>query len=200
VFDSLFSYILIFHHQSTTLVSILNALHLRQYQEYYSGIERIVTESEASTYYEELALLNKANEVKPRILVCAPSNAATDNVVAKIMCDRFVDGNGSKYSPSIVRVGAGIVSDTAKKVGLKELVNSIIQQGADTLNLETIVETGRRKLKSLLKEIQKLKLRIQSIVDACPYEICEDWEIRIMEEQNNTFGFRILFVNHKVCQ
>ncbi len=74
---------------------MLNALHLRQYQEYYSAIEKIITESSASTYYEELAALNKAAEVKPRILVCAPSNAGIDNVVLKITSDRFVDGNVS---------------------------------------------------------------------------------------------------------
>lgn len=171
----------------------MNALHLRQYQEYYEGIERIVTESDASTYYEELALLNKANEVKPRILVCAPSNAAVDNVVAKVMSDKFVDGNGSKYSPSIVRVGAGIVSDVAKKVSLQVLVNSIIQQGAESV--ESIVDNGRKKLKQMQREIQKLKARIQGLVEACPYQICEDWEVRIMEEANGSF--RILFVNHK---
>ena len=62
------------------LASVLNAFHLRQYQEYYSAIGKIVTESNASTYYEELAALNKAAEVKPRILVCAPSNAGIDKM------------------------------------------------------------------------------------------------------------------------
>jgi senataxin len=181
--------------KSTTLVSILNALHLRQYQEYYESIERIVTESDASTYYEELALLNKANEVKPRILVCAPSNAAIDNVVAKIMSDRFVDGNGSKYSPSIIRVGSGIVNDIAKKVSLQGNVNYIIQQGADLLNLESLIQETRKELKRLVREIQKIKVRIQAVVDASPYDISDDWEIRILEEQND--AFRILFVNHR---
>ena len=88
--------------KSTTLCSILNALHLRQYQEYYNAIEKIVTDSNASTYYEELAALNKAAEVKPRILVCAPSNAGIDNVILKIMADRFVDGQGTQYSPRYV--------------------------------------------------------------------------------------------------
>ena len=180
--------------KSTTLVSILNALHLRQYQAYYEGIERIITGSDTSTYYEELAMLNKANEIKPRILVCAPSNAAIDNVVTKIINDRFVDGNGSHYSPNILRVGAGKITEAANKVSLQRNVDSIIEQGADALNLESLVENGRKQLKHLQKEIHKLKVRIQALIDACPYQICDDWEVRIMEE-NETF--RILFVNHK---
>eukprot|EP00804_Cyclotella_cryptica_P009981 CCRYP_015418-RA/>CCRYP_015418-RA protein AED:0.07 eAED:0.07 QI:522/1/1/1/1/0.83/6/1172/1208 len=181
--------------KSTTLVSVLNALHLRQYQEYYAAIERIITDSDVSTYYEELALLNKANEVKPRILVCAPSNAAVDNVVVKIMNDRFVDGNGSKYSPSIIRVGTGIVNDIAKKVSLQGAVDSIVLQGSDPTKLDSLIANGRNELKRLLREIQKLKIRIQALVDACPYDICEDWEVRISEDPSE--GFRVLFVNHK---
>ena len=85
--------------KSTTLVSVLNALHLRQYQEYYNAIEKIATGSDSTrsdaSSWEELAALNKAADVKPRILVCAPSNAGIDNVILKVMSDRFVDGNVS---------------------------------------------------------------------------------------------------------
>ena len=31
---------------------------------------------------------------KPRILVCTPSNAACDELMLRIMSDRFSDGNG----------------------------------------------------------------------------------------------------------
>ena len=182
--------------KSTTLISILNALHLRQYQKYYEAIESIITESNASTHHEEVALLNRANQVKPRILVCAPSNAAVDNVATKLINDRFVDGNGTKYNPSIVRVGAGIVSDIVKKVSLQVAVNSCIEQGANPLRLESLIDNGRKELKRLLREVQKLNTRIQALVEASPYIISEDWEIRIMEGQQDSF--RILFVNHKV--
>jgi len=182
--------------KSTTLVSVLNALHLRQYQAYYAAIERIVTESNPTTHFEELAALNRAAEVKPRILVCAPSNAAIDNVIVKIMSDRFVDGNGAKYSPSIVRVGAGIVNPKVKGVGLKEMVDSIITLGSDVSKLEAIITTGRQELRRIQKEIQKLKIRIQAIVNACPYEIPDCWEIRIDEESFEATG-SVLFVNHK---
>ncbi|KAL7529068.1 hypothetical protein ACHAXR_002781, partial [Thalassiosira sp. AJA248-18] len=181
--------------KSTTLCSILNALHLRQYQEYYNAIEKIVTDSTASTYYEELAALNKAAEVKPRILVCAPSNAGIDNVIMKIMSDRFVDGQGAKYSPSIVRVGAGITSSKVKSVGLTQAVDSIIAHGADVSNLEQIIVTGRQNLKRFQNEIHKLRMRIQAMVECCPYRISSEWEIRIDEASFDSSG-RVLFVNH----
>ena len=134
--------------------------------------------------------------MKPRILVCAPSNAAVDNVAIKLINDRFVDGNGTKYNPSIVRVGAGIVSDVVKKISLQVAVNSCIEQGADPLRLESLIDNGRKELKRLLREVQKLKTRIQALVEASPYTISEDWEIRILEGREDSF--RILFVNHKV--
>ena len=159
-----------------------------------------MTESNASTYYEELAALNKAAEVKPRILVCAPSNAGIDNVIMKIMGDRFVDGHvslalfidslssiifrdslfsilsiqngqGAKYSPSIVRVGAGITNPKITSIGLKEQVDSIITQGSDVSKLENIIVTGRQTLKRFQNEIHKLRIRIQAMVECCPYEI-----------------------------
>lgn len=177
-------------------MSILNALHLRQYQEYYTTIERVTTEEETTEDYELLASLHIAAKVKPRILVCAPSNAAIDNVIVKIMNDRFVDGKGSKYSPSIVRVGAGSTNPKVSSVGLKDVVNRIIEEGSDVNKLEEIIATGRRELGRLQKEIQKLRARIRAIVDASPYAISSDWEIRIDEENFERTG-RVFFVNHR---
>ena len=182
--------------KSTTLVSILNALHLRQYQEYYTTIERVATEEDTSETYELLASLNKAAKVKPRILVCAPSNAAIDNVIVKIMSDKFVDGKGSKYSPSIVRVGAGSTNPKVSSVGLKDVVNRIIEEGSDVNKLEEIITNGRRELGRAQQEIQKLRARIRAIVDASPYAISSDWEIRIDEENFEKTG-RVFFVNHR---
>ena len=182
--------------KSTTLVSILNALHLRQYQEYYNAIEKIITESTGSeTYYEELAALNKASEVKPRILVCAPSNAGIDNVILKIMSDKFVDGQGGKYSPNIIRVGAGITNPKCESVSLKRKVDALIEAGSDMTKLEQIILAGRQKLKTIQKEIHKLRARIVAMVECCPYAISADWEIRIDEASFDSSG-RVVFVNH----
>jgi hypothetical protein len=41
------------------------------------------------------ALFNAAKQ-KPRLLVCAPSNNAIDNVIQKIMESGFIDGAGRR--------------------------------------------------------------------------------------------------------
>ena len=80
------------------MVALLNALHIRQFNRYYDEVKKIV----ASHHSNKLALENAA-KAKPRLLVCAPSNAAVDNVIMKIMEDGFVDGHGRRYNPSMVR-------------------------------------------------------------------------------------------------
>ena len=83
--------------KTTTLVALLNALHLRQYQRYYSEIENITTSGKGTGTNEDLVAIRAASKVKPRILVCAPSNAAVDNIILKIIKIQFVDGIGKKY-------------------------------------------------------------------------------------------------------
>ncbi len=139
----------------------MNALHLKQYQKYYSKIEQITLQSTGSSQETEtLAAISAAAEVKPRILVCAPSNAAVDNIILKIVQDRFLDGNGSKYSPSIIRIGSGQSSDVAS-VALDEKVNKIIAQGTNITQLETTVRDTRKELKRLQNEIRNLQLRVR---------------------------------------
>lgn len=42
---------------------------------------------------------------KPKILVCAPSNAATDELLSRVMHDGFIDLDGAQYFPHCLRVG-----------------------------------------------------------------------------------------------
>lgn len=55
----------------------------------------------ASAFERRLAELAR----KPRILVCAPSNAAADELLQRVMDDGFADGGGHVYRPSVVRIG-----------------------------------------------------------------------------------------------
>lgn len=43
---------------------------------------------------------------RPRILVCAPSNAATDELLSRVLKDKFVDVHGARYEPKAVRMGS----------------------------------------------------------------------------------------------
>lgn len=41
----------------------------------------------------------------PRILVCAPSNAAVDEILARIVSEGFLDGTEKTFRPHVLRVG-----------------------------------------------------------------------------------------------
>ena len=43
---------------------------------------------------------------KPRILVCAPSNAAADELLQRVMLAGFVGNDGRTYFPNVVRIGS----------------------------------------------------------------------------------------------
>ncbi|PXF47631.1 Helicase SEN1 [Gracilariopsis chorda] len=52
---------------------------------------------------------------RPRLLICAPSNSAVDEVLTRLVRSKFVDGQGRQYCPELARIGAGDrVSDAAK--------------------------------------------------------------------------------------
>lgn len=135
-------------------------MHLRQYQRYYTSIEGITLAAKAASQTESLAAISAAAKVLPRILVCAPSNAAVDNVILKILEERFMDGNGTKYSPSIIRIGSGQSSAVAS-VALGERVNKIIGQGANPTHLESVIQDNRKELKRLQREIRNLQIRVR---------------------------------------
>ena len=49
--------------------------------------------------------------MKPRILVCTPSNAAVNTIIDGIMFHGFTDNAGKRYNPSILRLGSGTSRD-----------------------------------------------------------------------------------------
>lgn len=176
-------------------MALLNALHLKQYQKYYSSVEKITLAAKHSNPSETLASISAAAEVKPRILVCAPSNAAVDNVILKIMEDRFFDGNGSKYSPSIIRIGSG-QSSSVVSVSLDTIVAKKLEQGTNPTLLEGLIADSRKELRRLQGEIQNLQVRVRLIARSTPYFLSRDWEIRV-DEASFKVEKRVVFLNHK---
>jgi senataxin len=129
-------------------------------------------------------------------LICAPSNAAVDNVIKKIIEEQFIDGNGGKYRASIVRVGTGY-SSSVSNIALDHIVNQLISDGAKTKNLEETLLALKKELKRLQVEIENLQRRVRLIANASNYLLSRDWEIRI-DEDNFKVKERVLFVNHKL--
>jgi senataxin len=93
--------------KTTTLKGLLNSLHLREYSRYYNAVLDVARRPDNET---NEAWARIGNE-KPHILVTAPSNAAVDNIVGKVIEEGFCDGEGRRYFPQIVRVGRGLVRE-----------------------------------------------------------------------------------------
>ena len=67
---------------------------------------------------------------KPRILVCAPSNAAVDNLLERVVSAPFRNGDAGEYRPTVVRVGAAdalVSSETVAAVTASRLVDAIVK-------------------------------------------------------------------------
>jgi senataxin len=177
--------------KTTTLVNILNALHIRQFNKYYDEVRKLVALPTGS----RSAALEMALTHKPRLLVCAPSNAAVDNVIMKIMEDGFIDGSGQRYNPSMIRVGVG-QSKTVKDVALETRVDQILSENSDAQELESSIAGFRMELQRITNDIVKCRKRIHAVTNASPWPLGKDWEIRVDEETFDETG-RVYFVNHK---
>ena len=103
-----------------TVCGILNVWHLAAYQQYYNSLIRSVKALSASTGsgLDSVAAALRPGFTglgsvsrKPRILVCTPSNAACDELMARVMKFGFCDGRGNTYHPNIVRIGGDAVVD-----------------------------------------------------------------------------------------
>ena len=111
------------------------------------------------------------------------------------MTDGFVDGNGSRYNPSMVRIGVG-QSLAVKDVALETKVDAYLDVGSDLNQLEASIAGYRIELIRMQKDISKLRRRIQAITLASPWPLSREWEIRIDETTFDRNG-RVYFVNHK---
>lgn len=159
--------------------------------QYFASV-RVLAESYNAVVGKRATLsLSDAAKKRPRILVCAPSNAAVDNIILKIMEDGFIDGNGLRYNPSIVRIGSG-QSASVKDVCLEDKVEQYLSD-LDVSKLENTIEGFRGECRRIHSDITKLRQRMNAMKQAAPYPLSKDWEIRIDESEMP----RVYFVNHK---
>ncbi len=175
--------------KTTTLVALLNALHIRQFNQYYDTVRSIVDVKNPKSTGATKAALAEATKKKPRLLVCAPSNNAIDNVIEKIMENGFIDGSGRRYNPSIVRIGVG-QSDSVKNVSLETKVDFLMSEMEDAGKVQGAVAGYKSELTRIQGEIQVLRGKLMTILKASEYPLSIDWEIRIDE------NFRPFFLNH----
>lgn len=137
-----------------------------------------------------------ARRAKPRLLVCAPSNAAIDNIILKIMEDGFVDGQGNRYNPSMIRVGVG-QSNNVRDVSLENKVDTIFSENMDAQQLQSAIAGYRTELSRISGDIANVRRRAHAIQNATQWPLSSDWEIRIDEEAFELIG-KAYFVNHQL--
>jgi senataxin len=126
--------------KTLTLNSILNALHVQQYNAYYSSVAFAVKEGRIGA--NERSWLDLTRIAKPRIIVCAPSNVAIDNIILRIQAEKFLDGSGRQYVPWLVRIGKGATQN-----------QSVAQRALSRLVEKLMSKTG----KEIIEKISKLE-------------------------------------------
>ena len=111
---------------------------------------------------------------KPRLLVCAPSNAGVDEIITRVLGDDgkggFVDGALALYTPAVVRIGTSdnIRDEVKQRISLDVLVDAYMRLTAEQLEararhaakvssdtrreLDQWVLTYRKRLDSFMRE------------------------------------------------
>ncbi|KAM0852295.1 hypothetical protein ACQ4PT_051853 [Festuca glaucescens] len=137
-----------------TVWGMLNVIHLVQYQHYYAALlKKLAPES----YKQVSSTTNSTSETfaagsidevlqsmdqnlfrtlpklcpKPRMLVCAPSNAATDELLSRVLDRGFIDGEMKVYRPDVARVGVDTQSRAAQAVSVERRTEQLLMKGRD---------------------------------------------------------------------
>lgn len=126
--------------KTKSLVMILNVMQNQQFDAYYERIRGFVNQvvfgtkwrwcdhmTQRNVFFSSLEELNDARVqmkeklTRPRILVCAPSNAAVNTIIDSIISNGFTDNAGKKwgrrgevrgrYNPALLRLGSGTSPD-----------------------------------------------------------------------------------------
>ncbi|EPS63203.1 hypothetical protein M569_11584, partial [Genlisea aurea] len=136
-----------------TVCGMLNVIHLVQYQHYYTALlKKLAPESykQANETTENVAvgsideLLQKMDQnlcrtlpklcPKPRMLVCAPSNAATDELLARVLERGFIDGEMKVYRPDVARVGVDSQTRAAQAVSVERRTEQLLMKSRDEIH------------------------------------------------------------------
>lgn len=135
-----------------TVWGMLNVIHLVQYQRYYAALlKKLAPESlKADEPVSENSschggglddVLQKMDQnlarslpklcPKPRMLVCAPSNAATDELLTRVLERGFIDGEMKMYRPDVARVGVDTQTRASQAVSVERRSDHLLGMSRD---------------------------------------------------------------------
>lgn len=175
--------------KTSTTALALNAVHVKQFNRYYEAVRRAASAGEApvsggasssvarlvagETSDEPESWLSRLREARPRVLVCAPSNVAVDNVVAKIVEGGFVGGDGSKYRPDVVRVGRAAAGAASLDARVDELLTE------PRTALQEHKERAEREAKRCARAADAARKRLRLFTASSPPWLPIGWEARV---------------------
>jgi senataxin len=102
---------------------------------------------------------------KKRVLVCAPSNAAVDELLLRISSNGLIDQNGRRYFPKIVRLGVkSRISEEISLLFIDNIVEKEIRNRQNNLEQNYREQYAKlsRELEITQKEIEKVRTSIQT--------------------------------------
>ncbi|XP_050375988.1 uncharacterized ATP-dependent helicase C29A10.10c-like isoform X2 [Argentina anserina] len=134
-----------------TVWGMLNVIHLVQYQQYYTSLLKKLapesykqntesnTDNVATGSIDEVLQSMDKNLFrtlpklcpKPRMLVCAPSNAATDELLSRVLDRGFIDGEMKVYRPDVARVGVDSQTRAAQAVSVERRTEQLLVKNRD---------------------------------------------------------------------
>ncbi|KAG6784256.1 hypothetical protein POTOM_009944 [Populus tomentosa] len=137
-----------------TVWGMLNVIHLVQYQHYYTSLlKKLAPQSykHANESNPDNIAMGSIEEVlhnmdqnlfrslsklcpKPRMLVCAPSNAATDELLARVLDRGFIDGEMKVYRPDVARVGVDSQSRAAQAVSVERRTEQLLIKSREEIS------------------------------------------------------------------
>uniref|UniRef100_A0A1J3CAF6 Putative ATP-dependent helicase C29A10.10c n=1 Tax=Noccaea caerulescens TaxID=107243 RepID=A0A1J3CAF6_NOCCA len=136
-----------------TVWGMLNVIHLVQYQQYYTSLlKKLAPESykQVNESGSDNIVSGSIDEVlqnmdqnlfrtlpklcaKPRMLVCAPSNAATDELLSRVLDRGFIDGEMRVYRPDVARVGVDTQTRAAQAVSVERRSDQLLAKSRDEI-------------------------------------------------------------------
>ena len=138
--------------KTSTLLGVLNTLHLLQYEAYYHAqLDKVCAPVSAE----------KGESVDmqyPILLVCAPSNTAVDGIAKRIIQNGFRDKKLSRYYPKIVRCGVNCSDPIVEQVQLEAMVQAALSTPKHGEEVIAQAKRIKSKFESAKKQLQKLKV------------------------------------------
>ncbi|CAI5466141.1 unnamed protein product [Closterium sp. Yama58-4] len=101
---------------------------------------------------------------KPRMLVCAPSNAAVDKLLLRVLLKGLLVGEMRTYRPDVARVGAEAATPAAQAVSVERRSQQLLQVSAEEAAHH--VAALRHKEGQLACHVSVLQRQIRELVEA----------------------------------